>query len=145
MGLDACVYCNCYEKGVMRTPPPNGVRLCVEPNGALECESEKMSFDAVRAFDQWQAFSACQHKRGVLLHHRLGNISLIGSLRSELQAESSRFPVLLTKVIYSGSHAGDFLALDAISVLQQELEALGHFQCSTAESAEFMTRFGAQM
>jgi hypothetical protein len=145
MGLDACVYCDCYEKGRLRTPPPGGVSLYVAPYGALECDGEHMPFDAVLAFDQWQAFSACEHERGVLLHHRLGNISLVALLRSELQREPSRFPILLTKVVYSGTHGGDYLTIETIPPLQRELEALTDFKCTTREADEFMAQFRVQM
>jgi hypothetical protein len=145
MGLDACVYCDCYEKGRLRTLPLDGVSLYVTPYGALECDSKHMSIDAVLAFDQWQAFSACEHEESVLLHHYLGNISLVALLRSELQREPSRFPVLLTKVVYSGAHCGDYLTFETIPPLQRELESLADFECSTREADEFMAQFRTQM
>ena len=145
MGLNASVYCDCYEKGRLRTRPPDGVSLYVASNGALECDSEHMPFDAVLAFGKWQAFSACEHKRSILLHHRLGNIALIALLRSEFQREPGRFPILLTKVIYSGTHACDYLTSETVPALQRELELLADFRCSTREADEFMAQFRAQM
>ena len=145
MGLDAVVYCDCYEKGRVRTPPPDGAVPRVAPDGSLGCDSEHLPSDAVLAFDQWRTFSACEHKQGVLLHHRLGNISLIGLMRSELQRESSRFPILLTQVLCSGTHAGDYLAVETIPALQREVELLADFRCSTREADQYMMQFRAQM
>jgi hypothetical protein len=143
MGLDACVYCDCYEKGRLATAPPDGVLLRIAPDGALECDSEGIS--ANRAFDQWQAYSACRHERGILLHHRLGNIWHVALLRSELEREADRFPILLTKVVYSGTHGGDYLPVETLSAVQRELESLANFKCSTQEADEFMTNFRQQM
>ena len=78
--------------------------------------------DELIAWDTWRAQSACEHPKGQLLHHRLGNISLIGSLRAELQRESVRFPILLGKVVHSGSHAGDYLPVGVVKNLQAELD-----------------------
>ncbi|MCU0786152.1 MAG: hypothetical protein MUF81_19310 [Verrucomicrobia bacterium] len=145
MGLDAVVYCDCCEKGRLLEPPPLGASLRVAPDGSIEREPDAESLEADLAFDQWREQSACEHAGGVLLHHYLGNISLIGSLRSELQREAERFPLLLTRVLYSGTHAGDYLALDIIPALQRELESLAVFRCSTQEAAGFIAEFRAQM
>jgi hypothetical protein len=145
MGLVAFVFCDCYEKGRLCTPPPGGVGLRVSPDGSLAPGREDCSLDELLAWDNWQARLACEHRRGELIHHRLGNISLIGRLRLELQREPSRFPVLLGKVVYSGSHAGDCLPIDLIQGLRSEIEELAHFKCSTPESDDFMSRFRTQM
>jgi hypothetical protein len=145
MGLDAVVYCDCYEKGRLRTPPPEGAMFDVAPDGLLVCDDDQMPFEAVLAFDQWQAFSACAHERGVLLHHRLGNISLVALLRSELQREPSYFPILLSKVLYSGTHCGDDLPIETMPALREELKLLAGFKCSTRKAADFMAHFGSQM
>src|ERR1700748_602424 len=145
MGLDACVFCDCYEKGRIRVPPPGGMGLRVDPDGSLFPFREDCSVDELIAWDTWRAQSACEHPKGQLLHHRLGNISLICSLRLELQREPSRFPILLGKVVYSGSHGGDYLPVELISGLRMEIEDLAHFKCGTQESDDLMSRFRAQM
>ena len=64
------------------------------------------------------------------LHHRLGNISTISQLRSEILAVAqNRVPILLEKVVYEGAHAGDYLPLTEIDPLEVELDLL-------AEAAE---------
>ena len=145
MGLDAFVYCNCYEKGRLLEPPPTGVSLQVQPDGSLGRERDDGTLESDIAWDTWREQRACEHSGGILLHHRLGNIALIGLLRAELQREAGLFPILATKVVYSGSHGGDHLAVETIPALQRELELLGEFRCSTREAASFMSEFRAQM
>ena len=40
MGLDAFVFCNCYEKGKLREPPPRPGLVFVTENGSLDCKSD---------------------------------------------------------------------------------------------------------
>jgi hypothetical protein len=145
MGLDAVVYCDCYEKGRLRVSPPVGALLHIAVNGALECDSDRIPFDAVLAFDEWRASKACGHEKGILLQHRLGNTALVALLRSELQREPNRFPILLTKVVHSGIHGGDYLPIETIPELQRELDLLSTFKCSTREADEFMSQFKIRM
>src|SRR5437660_3911627 len=87
MSLDACVYCDCFEKGRLREPPPVGVSLRVEPDGSLGRERDDGTLESDLAWDQWRERSACEHPGGALLRHHLGNISLIGFLRSQSCSE----------------------------------------------------------
>ena len=145
MGLDAFVFCDCYEKGRLRAPPPAGVTLRVEPDGSLGRQKDGATLEADLAWDQWHEREACAHPGGILLHHRLGNISLIGLIRAELQPEPEQFPVLLRKIVYSGSHAGDHLPVEEIPALQRELETLRGFRCSSRRADRFMVAFRDQM
>jgi hypothetical protein len=81
MGLDAVVYCDCFERGRLREPPPPGCNLSVSDDGSLLCGSEDLEVQL--AFDQWQLERACEHELGVLLHHYIGNIALVAALRDE--------------------------------------------------------------
>ena len=145
MGLDACVFCDCFEKGRLRNPPPAGFATRVDPDGGLNPGRDNYSIEEILAWDEWRRSFACEHPNQELLHHRLGNISLIGSLRLELQGEVAHFPILLGKVVYSGSHAGDYLPVEVIEDLQRELEELARFNCRSKNSDEFMSRFRLQM
>jgi hypothetical protein len=145
MGLDAFVYCDCYEKSRLREPPPGGIPLRVYPDGSWSRVQDDGTLASDLAWDDWLLQRACEHRGGMLLHHRLGNISLIGLLRSQLQCESERFRILVTKVLYSGSHSGDFLRIDEIPALQMELEHLREFRCSSCEADRFMSVFRERM
>jgi len=145
MGLDAFVFCDCFEKGRLLHPPPVGFAPRVEPDGSLDPGRDDYTLEEILAWDQWREGFACEHGAGMLLRHRLGNISLIGSLRAELRREAERFPILLKRVVYSGSHGGDHLPLDVVKELQKELGELASFKCSSRKSDEFMSGFRIQM
>ena len=138
MGLDATVYCDCFEKGRLRSSPPLHVSLYVDASGALECASEHLSLEDQISLDRWLHFASCEHEDRILLHHYLSNIARVGILRTEFQREPDRFPVLLKKVIYCGIHAGDFLSVETIPVLVQELDSLSAFQGSNPRAAEIL-------
>jgi hypothetical protein len=142
MGLDATVYCDCFEKGHLKEFP-----LCsnasVSADGSLECASEDL--DVLLAFDQWLRDDACSHPEGILLHHRIGNLTDVGWLREELAREGDRFPVLLRKVLYSGTHTGDHLSSEDIVAMQGELEQFTNFVCLSSKRQPLVDNFRVQM
>ena len=143
MGLDAVVYCDCFERRRLRAPPPTGCSLSVAADGSLLCGSDDL--DVQLAFDQWQLSRACEHEMGVLLHRYIGNIALVAALRGELQQEPDLFPLLLSKVLYNGVHSGDFIPLADLERLQPEVAALGELPCTDPEMAGLLVNFAAQM
>ena len=142
MGLDATVYCDCFERGRLKELPPCP-SVFVSDDGSLDCRSEDL--DTLQAFDQWLWHHACNHPSGIFLHHRIGNLAQVGLLRSELQREAPAFPILLTKVLYSGTHAGDYLTLNDIADLKAELEGLVTFVCSQQSNQEYVDWLRRQM
>jgi hypothetical protein len=144
MGLDASVYCDCFERGRLKSAPPSGT-LIVDPSGSLEHHGSLDSVEAELLWDQWRLDQACEHSGGVLMHHYLGNIALIALLRSELNRDASRFPILLGKVFYNGTHCGDFLGTDMVPALKAEVEGLAKFKYSTEKAQEYMAYFQKQM
>ncbi len=55
------------------------------------------------------------------------------------------FPILLTKVLYNGIHAGDYIATETIPVLQREVDLLKKFNGSDRKATAFISEFQAQM
>ena len=52
MGLDACVHCDCYEAGRLRSSPDPSWAVYVDVTGRLESRSEDMQvLDAFEACD----------------------------------------------------------------------------------------------
>ncbi len=143
MGLDAVVYCSCFEAGRLRTPPPHGVEVYVGDDGSLDCRGECP--EAALVFDAWCYKEACDHENGVLLHRRLGNISLVGLLREELGHQAKAFPALLSKVLYSGTHCGDWLTAEEVRTVQMELGQLKKHCCESARAQELVDAFRQQM
>jgi len=145
MGLDARVYCDCYEKGRLREPPPPDVLVRLAPDGGIESLRNDCPIEAMIQFDDWRQHRACEHQGGVMLHHRLGNIGTVALLRTELQQEASLFPILMNKVLYNGIHAGDYLPVDLIPPLEREVESLARRRCNNRSSENFMKQFQTQM
>jgi hypothetical protein len=143
MGLDATVYCNCFETGRLKEIPPFFETIFVDNDGNLDCRSK--DFETQLEFDQWLFYRACEHENGVLLHHRMGNIALVSLLRNELSRESEKFPVILQKILYNGIHAGDYLALDEVVKLKTELDELGGAAASDARNKQFIDDFHEQL
>ena len=135
MGLDAHVRCNCIKEGKTKPFPfPGRLRFeeCGEP--FLDDGNGKPSRDLAEllVFDQWADDPGCEHK-GTLIRTRIGNISYIAHIRSWVESKEiqfgKRFPILLQRVVYSGSHAGDWIDhADA----QRMLEELNNIE-TTAE------------
>jgi hypothetical protein len=153
MALDAFVYCDCFEKDNLRCNPPGGLNLRVTANGDITCDAptERDWF----AFATWKLERACSHPGMILKHHRLGTSTEIDRLRATLEnKERSRFPILLEKILYSGTHTCDWLPLDLLPQLTQELKdlnapltaegrALQHLKIQLAEliiSAQMMNK-----
>ena len=97
------------------------------------------------SFDQWQLSRACEHELGVLLYHHIGNIATVAAIRTELAREGAKFPLLLSKVLYNGTHGGDFLTVEEVKSLPQEVAALHGLQCNDPDLAESLQVFAAQM
>lgn len=126
MGLDATVYCDCFERGLLQIPPPAGITVLVSEDGSLYHTGGPT---ADEAFDSWYwTGGACPHKHFILLHHRLGNIATVGWMRGALKRLTAEpqadYPVLWNQVIYSGSHCGDYLDLTVVDCLRTELDRL---------------------
>jgi hypothetical protein len=143
VGLDATVYCDCFERGRLRSPPPPGCTLSVDESGRLLCGSDDL--DTQLAFDQWQLHRACEHEDGRLVEHRIGNIALVEELRAALEADADRFPMLLSRVLYNGTHCGDFIPVAEVPRLCTEVEALADVRCTGPLMEQFMREFEAQM
>jgi hypothetical protein len=76
------------------------------------------------AFYDWLK-NACDHAPMVeLVWHRLGNVARIGFVRSLLSASAEQFPVLLNRVVYDGTHAGDSLGIGDVQQLLAEVDHL---------------------
>ena len=141
MGLDATVYCNCFETGKIKEPPPESDLVFVTDGGSLECKSEEL--DTLLAFDQWLHSRACAHQDGILVHHHIGNVALVGLLYEELKVAAKSYPILLGRVLYSGAHAGDYLAFAGVVNLHAEINNLSTLQHTANQS--LMTTFQRQM
>ena len=134
MSLDAYVRCNCIRDGRAK-PHPFPERLTFDDSGTpfLTGDPSEEEWDA---HDHWTAES-CEHG-GYLLSLPLGNISRIAHLRTFLRGlqgkPGPRFPILLEKVIYNGTHTGDWIPLEQSPALLKEVDTVLHSRDILASS-----------
>ena len=143
MGLDATVYCDCFEKGDLKTAPNPKWEVFVTPEGDRATTAPDLKTQM--AFDQWSWSQACVHERGVLIDNRIGNISLVAFLREMLKRTPDKFPIMLTKVVYSGTHCGDFLSVQEVEALQSEVSHLSQVHGDNEEDECFLRDFQEQI
>jgi len=122
MGLDAFVYCDCFEKHNLRSDPPAGLVVKVEPSGEPGCADADER--AWTAFMAWKQNKACLHPGMILLRHRLGAPEQVERLRTELEKDKASFPLLLKAVVYSGTHTCDWIPFARIEQLAEEVKQL---------------------
>jgi hypothetical protein len=139
MGLDACVYCNCFETGKLKQQPPLTDRVYVTEDGGLNYRCDDL--EQTMLFDRWLLESACEHRNGRLLLHYLGNMSLIAFVRDQLQRQAERFPILLEKVVYNGIHGGDWLAFEEVLQLEREVLQLDTFVVDDSTEQHWIDEF----
>jgi hypothetical protein len=134
MGLDATVFCNCVETGRLTVPHPYPRLLFIAPNGCPEIRSKDPA--KIDEHDQWMELPPCKHQQMICDGCHLGNTWFISHLRSVLLVVSSKrgqaCPVLLEKVLYSGTHTGDHLSVKDVGRLSNELERLKGARLSAA-------------
>jgi len=134
MSLDAFVRCTCIRDGKAK-PHPFPKRLTFEESGEPTLTGEP-SDEEWDAHDQWMSQS-CEHE-GFLLALFLGNITRVKNLRRFLTAlqgkPGPRFPILLEKVLYDGTHTGDWVPIKESPALLKEVNTVLHSSDILADS-----------
>ena len=134
MGLDAMVFCDCVEKGRLTVPHPYPRLLYIDDNGSPEIRSKDPV--EIDEHDKWMDLPPCEHEQMMLDDDYLGNaghISRLYEILSGVAAGHARaFPVLLGKVLYSGTHCGDHLTIRDVRGLSSELDRLEKMHLPTA-------------
>ncbi len=123
MHLAATVFCNCFEKGRLREPPPVGCHLGIAGDGSLLCGSGDLFVQA--AFAHWLRGHACDHKDGRLIQCSLGELAEISVVRAILQETPGRYPLILSRAVCSGNTDGTLITPDELPALRAEVMALG--------------------
>ena len=134
MGLDAVVFCDCVEMGCLTAPHPYPRLLHIASNGSPEIRSKDPA--KVDAHDKWMDLPPCKHEQMMLDGCDLGNAWFVshlhGALSGVLMKRGQACPVLLGKVLYSGTHAGDHLTVRDVQRLSHELDRLKGVPLSSA-------------
>ena len=132
MTLDACVACDCFEKGRLNVPERFAGRLSVDSEGFVELVDGDPEEE--REFDNWLS-SACPHDRGILRHEFLGNIARVGHLRSVLAQLPSPPEFVLERIVYDATHEG-WVELDELDILSCEVRQISE-ACDDPDVAYF--------
>lgn len=126
MGLDAHVRCRCIQDGRAK-PHPFAERLIVVETADPVLTGDPSLKESI-AHDRW-FMESCEH-RGYLVSERLGNITRIAHLRKLIRAlegdPEPRFPMLSAKVVYDGTHSGDWISSGEAVELLQEVNIILH-------------------
>ena len=134
MSLDAFVRCNCVRDGKAK-PHPFADRLIFDERGEPSLSGD-VSEEDWETHHRWLSES-CDHN-GFMVGESLGNITLAKHLRDflrGLQGEPApRFPILLKKVVYDGTHTGDWIGSKDAARLLQEVDTVLHSSDILSES-----------
>ncbi len=134
MSLDGFVRCTCIRAGKAK-PHPFPDRLTFDEVGEPTLSGEP-SEEEWEAHDQWLG-ECCEHQ-GCLLAMFLGNITRVGNLRSFLRGlqgtPGPKFPILLEKVLYDGTHTGDWIPSKDTKKLLKEVDTVLHSSDILADS-----------
>ncbi len=145
MGLDAAVFCDCIEKGCLRVRHPHPRLLHIDSNGSPEIQSK----DPVKVdeHDKWMNLPLCDDESMMLPGGYQASAEHISHLNrifsGVLRKHGQACPVLLGKVLYSGTHCGDRLAVQEVRMLSNELERLEEEMRSTTALSGGDARQGA--
>jgi len=122
MSLDAYVRCSCIRDGKARKPHPFPDRFTWDESNApsLTGDPDQAEWDA---HDKWVQ-RACEHE-GYLVSEFLGNITRIRNVREFVRGLQGnlgpKFPILLKKVVYDGTHTGDWVPAKETPELLKEV------------------------
>lgn len=127
MSLDAYVRCTCIRDGKAKNPHPFPERLTWDKMNAPSLNGDADE-DEWEAHDKWVQ-EACEHE-GYLVSEFLGNITRIQNVREFLRGlqgnPGPKFPILLKKVVYDGTHTGDYLPAKQTPALLKEVDLVLH-------------------
>ena len=123
MGLDASVRCNCIKEGKARTHPFPELLAFDETGGPTLKGDRETNLKSWLKHDKWYRDS-CPHA-GYIVEKRLGNMASVAYVRGFLEDHSpNSFPLLLERVVYSGTHSGDLVAASDVPQLLIETRRL---------------------
>jgi len=107
MGLDAAVYKQLNELPFTKEE----LRFI-----SLDPRTGQVDFEDAALFRTW-------HNKIKAAEKRIGNIALVDLLRAEIEkilGPSSSETLLISRVLYSGTHSGDMILVDDLFSLKQE-------------------------
>jgi hypothetical protein len=117
--------------------------LVADGDGSLVPQGSPTHDDRM-AVDRWRK-DACDHPDGIVVRKRLGNSAMVSELRLTLAAKPDAFPLLLRLVLYSGVHAGDYIATEVAKQISVEVDALLELGLEDPVRRRAVQEFGHQI
>jgi hypothetical protein len=71
----------------------------------------------------------------IAVHKRIGNIAAVAALRNSCERLLNGDSIILSKVLYSGTHCGDSVPVCLMSQLEEELTVLQRYSENNADEA----------
>lgn len=102
-----------------------------EPQAHVDADTGQTYFDDVEA----------ERRHGQELQAawvRFGNIALVSWLRDEIDRIIGSHSLLYTKVLYSGSHSGDFIPVSQLARLSEEISAVRKSNDQSEDLIQFL-------
>jgi hypothetical protein len=141
--LCAFVFCDCYEKGRLKRPPPNPEIVAVLPNGDLGYRSATPAQH--EAFVAWRAH-ACRHPEGRVTGGKLGHALPIDVVRDAFSPHRRALPIFVGKILNSRPHTrSSHLSLKQVHKLKAELDRLKTLQFGDRKIAQELPYLRGQM
>ena len=141
--LCAFVFCDCYEKGRLKRPPPNPEIVAVLPNGDLGYRTATPTQH--EAFVAWRAH-ACRHPEGRVTGGKLGHALPIDVVRDAFPPHRRAFPIFVGKVLNCQPHTRfSHLTLKQVHKLKAELDRLKTLQSGDRKIARELPYLRGQM
>jgi hypothetical protein len=123
MSLDAYVRCTCIRDRKVKKPHPYPDKFMWDESSAPSMSGDPND-EEWEAHDEWVRDS-CEHE-GFLISEFLGNITRVKNVRDFLRglqgSPGPKFPILLKKVVYDGTHTGDWLPIKQTPALSKEVD-----------------------
>jgi hypothetical protein len=124
MGLDAVVY---RDKAHLELGADEEAAIVAPETGEVYFESDALA----RKYSE----------QGRAVARRISNIAAISELREEVSRLIGSSSFTITKILYSGSHCGDTIALESLPALSAELAQLRGTAKQSAELHQFVDSF----
>jgi hypothetical protein len=139
MSLDAYVRCTCIREGKVKKRHPFPDRFTWDESNAPSLSGDPTE-EEWEAHDRWVQ-NSCEHE-GFLVSEFLGNITRIQNVRQFVRGlqgnPGPKFPILLKRVVYDGTHTGDSVPIKQSPALLREVNlVLGSRDILTEGEKEF--------
>jgi hypothetical protein len=122
MSLDGYVRCSCIREGKAKLHPfPDRLTFDASSAPCLKGDPTDAEWEA---HDEWLQ-NSCEHQ-GFLASEFLGNITRVKNVRDFVKGlqgnPGPKFPMLLKRVVYDGTHSGDWLPAKQTAALMKEVD-----------------------